>query len=89
MGLDNLVTGDAGAALEAVNVLGEELAEEALAREQGDEGVRDSGVELARVELPGEDVEGLGVFAEVRDVKDGFGVREIEAREVGVETCAR
>lgn len=89
MGFDNLVGRNAGAALEAVDVLREELAEETLMGEEGDEGVGDGGVEFAWVELAGQDVKGIGIFAEVGDVEDGFGVREVEAREVGVETCAR
>lgn len=36
-------------------------------------------MELSRVELLGEVVEGLGVLAEVGDVEDGFGVGEVEA----------
>ena len=88
VGLDDLVGRDAGAALEAVDVLGEEVAEEAAAGEEGDEGVGDGGVEFARVELAREDVEGFGVLAEVGDVEDGFGVGEVEAGEVGVQAGA-
>lgn len=72
--LDDLVRGDSGYALEAVDVLGEEHLEKALAGEEGDEGMRDGRVELSGVQFVCENVEGLGVFAEVGDVEDGFGV---------------
>jgi hypothetical protein len=85
MGLDDLVGGHTGRALEAVNVLSKEHLEEALAGEEGYEGVGDGGMEFSGVELVGEDVEGLGMAAEVGDVKDGFGVGKVEAGEVGVE----
>lgn len=42
-------------------------------------------MELARVELLREDVEGLGVLSEVVDVEDGLGVGQVQAREVVVE----
>lgn len=74
VGLDDLVCGDAGAALEAVDVLGEVHEEDALLGEEGDEGVGDGGVEFARVEFLGEVVEGLRVFAKIGNVKDGFAV---------------
>jgi hypothetical protein len=74
---DDEVRGYAGASLQAVNVLGEELEEQALLREQGDEGVRDGGGELSGVQLLGQDVEWLRVLAEVGDVKDGLGVGQI------------
>ena len=41
---------------------------------------------LARVQLLGEDVEGVGVLSEIGDVEDGFGVGKVEAGEVGIET---
>ena len=88
MGLDDPVGRHAGGALEAVDVLGEELVEEVLLREQGDEDVRDGGAELARVELAGEDVEGLRAGAEEGDVEDGLGVGEVQAGEVRVEPGA-
>jgi hypothetical protein len=50
--------------------------------------VGDCGVKLARVELLGEHVEGVGVVPEVGDVEDGLGVGEVEALEVCVEACA-
>lgn len=77
MGLDDLVGGHAGGALEAVDVLGEELVEEVLLGEEGDEGVGDCGAELARVELAGEDVEGLRGAAKEGDVEDGLRVGEV------------
>lgn len=77
MGLDDLVGGHTGSALQAVDVLSEELVEEALLGEEGDEGVGDGGAELARVELAGEDVEGLGLFAEEGDIEDGLWVGEV------------
>jgi hypothetical protein len=49
--------------------------------------MRDGGVELARVELLRQDVEWLRVLAEVGDVEDGFGVGQVEAREVVVQPC--
>lgn len=87
VGLDDLVGGHTGRALEAVDILGEEHLEEAFAGEEGDEGVGDGGMEFSGVELVGEDIEGLGMAAEVGDVKDGFGVGEVQAGEVGVEAC--
>lgn len=77
MGLDYFVIGHAGSALEAVDVLGEELVEEAFLGEEGDEGVGDGGAEVARVELAGEDVERLRVLAEEGDIEDGLRVGEV------------
>lgn len=86
VGLDDELVGDAGLALEAVDVLRVDLGEEALLGEERDEDVREGRLVVAGVELFGEDVEGFGVGAEVRDVEDGFGSGEVEAAEVGVET---
>ena len=62
--------------------------QQALAGEQGQEGVGDGGaVAGARVELAGEHVEGLRVLAEEGQVEDGFGLGQVERREVGVEAC--
>ena len=85
VGLDDEVVGDAGGALEAVDVLREELEEELLLREQADEDVRDGRVEVARVEVFGEDVEGLGILAEEDEVEDALGRGEVELGEVGVQ----
>ncbi len=88
MRLDDAVRGDSRRALEAVDVLGEEHVQQALAGEQGEEDVRDGGaVARARVELLGEHVEGARVGAEEGEVEDGFGFREVEGGEVGVEAC--
>ena len=75
--LDNLVGGHAGPSLEAVDVLGEESEEEVLLREQGDEGMRHGGKELAGVKLFGKYIKGLRVPAEVGNVKDSLGVRQV------------
>lgn len=75
--LDDPVGGDPGCALKAVDVLGEELVQEVLLREERYEGVGDGRAEAARVELAREDVEGLRVVAEEGDVEDGFGVGEV------------
>lgn len=39
-------------------------------------------MEFSRVQFLRQDVEGLGVCAEVGYVEDGFGVREIETCEI-------
>ena len=86
MRLDDQLGGDAGLALQTVDILGEEVKEEALGCEQSDEDVGDGGVELSGVELLGEHVEGFGPLTKVADVKDGFGIWQVEASKVGVET---
>ena len=79
MRLDDAVGGDAGGALQAVDVLGEEHVQQALAGEQGEEDVRDGrAVARARVELSGEHVEGARVGAEEGEVEDGLGLGEVE-----------
>ncbi len=88
MRLDDAVGRHAGGALQAVDVLREEHVQQALAGEQGEEGVRDGGaVAGARVELLGEHVEGAGVGAEEGEVEDGLGLGQVEGGEVGVEAC--
>lgn len=42
----------------------------------------------SREQLLGEAVEGIRVFLEERDVKDGLGVRQVEPLEVVVESCS-
>jgi len=76
VGFDYQGRGDAGAEVQAVDVLGEVLKEEAFTGEEGEEGVREGGAVTAGVELGGEGVEGEGVGAEEGDVEDGFGVGE-------------
>lgn len=83
--LDDLLTGHAGYTLQAVDVLGEELEEQALVVQQLYKRVRDGRAVVARVEFLSECVEGLGVVAEEGDVEDGFCVGELQPREVGVE----
>lgn len=86
MRLDDAVGRDAGGALEAVDVLREEHVQQALARQQADEAVRDGrAVARARVQLLGQRVEGLGVLLEEGQVEDGFGLGQVEGGEVGVE----
>jgi hypothetical protein len=55
--------------------------------QQRDKGMCDRRPVVPRVELLRERVEGQWVFGEVLEFEDGFGVREIEALKVGVESC--
>jgi len=55
--------------------------------QERDEGMRDGGSELSRVEFVGESVEGKWILSEVGDVEYGFWIREIESCEVGVKAC--
>jgi hypothetical protein len=87
VGLYDLLPRHTGAPLEAVDVLRKEHLEQALLGQERNKGMRDGGVELARVELLRQDVEWLRVLAEVGDVEDGFGVGQVEAREVVVQPC--
>lgn len=76
MGFDDEGGGNAGAEVEAIDVLGEVFEEEGFAGEEGDEGVRDCGTVFAWVEFVGEGVEWEGVGPEEGDIEDGFGVGE-------------
>lgn len=83
--LDNQLTGDASLSLEAVDVLGEEHSEEVLLGKQRDEGMRDGGRIVARIQLFRKNVEGVGVLTEIGDIEDGLGVWEIEASKIGIQ----
>lgn len=85
MRLDDLVVWHARLALQAVDVLREQLEQQALLVQQRYERVCDGRPVVARVQLLRERVEGLWVVAEVGDVEDGFGVGELQPLEVGVE----
>jgi len=89
MGLDDLVAWNARLALQAVDVLREQLQQQALFVQERDKAVCDCGSELSRIEIVGEGVEGEGILSEVGDVEHGFGVREIELCEVGIEASGR
>ena len=84
MGFDDSVVRDAGGALEAVDVLGETLEEEAFVGDEADKGVGEGGVVFARVEFVREGVEGERVGAEEVEFEDGFRVRQVEPGEVRV-----
>lgn len=83
---DDQVGRNTGGALQAVNVLGEELVEEALAGQEADEDMGDGRVEFAWVEILGKHVEWLGVFLEERQAEDIFGLLEVQGGQVGIET---
>ena len=89
VGFDDQLARDAGCALKAVNILGVELMQDALLGEQADENVRDSGLEVARVEVLGQYIEGLGVLPEEPEVEDGLGLREVELGKVRVQARPR
>jgi hypothetical protein len=90
VGLDDEVGRHAGGALEAVDVLGEEHAQQALAGQQGDEDVGDGrAVARARVELARERVERRRVLPEEAQVEDRLGLGQVQRRLVGVEACVR
>jgi len=74
MGFNDLVIGDAGLALETVDVLGEELEQQAFFLKQGNEGMCNCWSEFAWVHLLGKRIERLWVSAEVTDVEDSFGI---------------
>lgn len=86
MRLDEFYRGEAGLALERVDVLREAFQEELFFVQQLDEGMGQGRAEFAGQQFLGEGEERAGVFAEVIDVEDGLWVREVEAREVCVET---
>lgn len=69
-----------GSSLKAVDILSKEHLKKTLFGDEGDEGMGDGREEFARIELAGEDVERLRVFAEVGDIEDGLGVWQVEAR---------
>lgn len=50
--------------------------------------MREGGFVVAGVELLGEHIEGMRVFAEVFNVEDGLGGGKVEAGEVGVKAGA-
>ena len=83
--LDDQFAGDASLALQTVNVLGKEHAEEILLGKQRDKGMRDGGRIIAGIQFFREDIERIGVLAEVGDVEDGLGVWEVQTREVRVQ----
>jgi len=85
MGFDDEVGGNAGSTLETVDVLGVELVQQTLLGKQADEDMRDGGVEVARVEVLGQHVKGLGVMAEEAEIKNGFRLWQVQLGEVGVE----
>jgi hypothetical protein len=85
MCLYDLVSWDAGLALQTVDVLGEQLEEQPFLVQQTYEGMGDGRSVVAGVQLLGEGVEGQRVAAEVANVEDGLGVGEVEAREVCVQ----
>jgi hypothetical protein len=87
MRFDNHVIRYAGFALQAVDVLREELQQQTLLVQKRDERVCNCRSVFPRVQLLRQGVERLGVIAEVGYVEDGLGVGQFEAREVGVETC--
>lgn len=87
VGFYDHVTRHASLTLEAVNVLGEQLQEDALLVQQTDERVRDGGAILARVQFLGKSVEGQRIVAEIGNVEDGLGVWQAQASEVGVQAC--
>lgn len=85
VGLDDQVGGDTGGALQTVNVLREELVQEALGGEEADEDMRDGRVEFAWIKVLCEHVEWLGVFLEKRQAEDVFGLLKFQGGQVGVE----
>jgi len=85
VGLDDHVARQAGLALEAVDVLGEVLEQEALVVQQPDERVRNGRAVAPRGQLAGQGVEGARVLAEEVDVEDGLGVGEVEVGEIGID----
>lgn len=85
VGFDNEISRDTGLALETVDVLCEEHAQEILFGEQGDEDVGDGRRVVAWIQLFGKDVEWVGVSFKVGNVKDSLGVGKFKAGEVGIE----
>lgn len=93
MRLDNLVRGDACAALERVDVLGKACVKEVVRGQQADEGVREGGSEFSWVELARECVDCVlledseyckerqtrdGILFEKVNLENGFGVWEVQ-----------
>ncbi len=46
-------------------------------------------MEVARIEVLGEDVEGLWILPEEQEIKDGLGPRQVQLGQVGIETRLR
>jgi hypothetical protein len=87
MSLHNHVSRHSRLALQAINILREQLQQQSLFVQQLDERVRYRGPEFARIKLMRECVERFRVVSEVGDIEDGFSIGEIEAREIGIEAC--
>jgi hypothetical protein len=83
--LDNQLARDTSLSLKAVDVLGEEHSKEVLLGKQRYEGMRDGRGVVARIQLLCENIEGIGVLAEVGDIEDCLGIREVEASKIGVQ----
>ena len=89
MSLHNQITRHARLPLQTVNILRETLEQQTLVRKQAQEGVRYRRPIPPRVELVRERVERDRVLAEIRNVKDGLRVGQIEAGKIGVEASVR
>lgn len=75
--------------LQPVNVLGVEAQEEPFVVQEPQEIVGVVGPVVARVELLGQSEEGLGVGKEIRQLEDGFWVRDVVLLKVTVEAAPR
>lgn len=85
MCLNDPIAWDACLALQAVDVLGEELEQEPLLVQQVYERVCDCRAIFAGVQLLREGVEGQRVLSEEGQLEDGLGVGQVQALEVGVQ----
>jgi len=78
MGLDDQLVRDAGSTLQTVDVLGEQLVQQALLGQEADEDVRDGRVKVARVEVLGENIKRLRIAPKEIELEDSLGPGQVK-----------
>ena len=86
VGLNDLVVGNPGDALQAVNVLGVDPPQVALLVQQGQESVGEGRSQLLREDVSDQAVEGQRVLGEVGAVEHGLRIREVVLLEFEVQS---